>query len=387
MQVQSAVLPLRLHLVTLTPLFLGGADPRGDPELRASSVRGALRFWLRALLGGCYGTDEAALEEIRRIETETFGAASGERGETAVGASPIVVRVHGASKVRPQEWREPRTSGRSYLFFSMASSRVRGQEIPARSAFMPPYEFQLELLGRPGVEDTVAREALYRAVRASWLLVHLGGLGARSRRLGGALAHRAIPRQTPDGRQERGVPAHLGLPFALKADPREAAQQLGEGLRRLRQRLGARADANPDRPDWEVLDPRWCRIWVFGERDWTAGERGWPAAADAIGSWLRETRRTLPTEQRLVFGAPLVIPQQNTTITPPADYERADRRPSPLWLTVTRTEQNTLLGVATLFQARFLRLRPGKAEQLERLYETMASAIAQLPNAVEVQYG
>ncbi|WP_448575939.1 type III-B CRISPR module RAMP protein Cmr1, partial [Thermomicrobium sp.] len=54
--VSDTVPSIRLPLETLTPLFLGGADPRGDPELRASSVRGALRFWLRALLGGCYGT-------------------------------------------------------------------------------------------------------------------------------------------------------------------------------------------------------------------------------------------------------------------------------------------------------------------------------------------
>jgi hypothetical protein len=44
-----------LCLETITPLFLTGADPRGEPELRAASIRGALRFWLRALLGGVIG--------------------------------------------------------------------------------------------------------------------------------------------------------------------------------------------------------------------------------------------------------------------------------------------------------------------------------------------
>ncbi len=46
-----------LCLETITPLFLTGADPRGEPELRAASIRGALRFWLLALLGGVIGTE------------------------------------------------------------------------------------------------------------------------------------------------------------------------------------------------------------------------------------------------------------------------------------------------------------------------------------------
>jgi len=374
---------LRLPLVTLTPLFLGGADPRGDPELRASSVRGALRFWLRALLGGCYGTDDQALATIRRIEAETFGEAG---GKDKAGASKIVVRVRGEPSRAVQDWRASRDMGRSYLFFSLSSSKVHGAEVPARRAFFPPYAFDIDLAARPGVDEKEAREALYRAVRSVWLLLHLGGLGARARRLGGALAHRPVPRRLPDGRTTQVVPSHLNLPFVLPPSPAAAAQQLGQSLTQLRRRCEARPNANPDRPLWEALDPAWCRIWVFGERSWTSGEQGWPAVADAIGTWLRETRRQLLTAERLVFGAPLVIPQQKTTIHPPPAYEPAERRPSPLWLSVTRAENGNLLGVATLFQSRFLPLRRGGEEQLERLYERIAAAIAQLPNVAEVRY-
>ena len=385
MSEQTVATPHRIlfPLETLTPLFLGGADPRGQPELRATAVRGALRFWLRALLGGCYGTDDAALAEIRRVEAETFGEAG---GESKAGASKIVVRVREQLKSEPQEWRASQGSGRNYLFFSMAPSRVRGQDIPARRAFFPPYSFSVELIERPGADEKATHEALYRAVRSFWLFLHLGGLGARTRRLGGALAHRPMIRRFPDGRTTLVIPSHLHLPFALPADPQQAAQQLAGGLTGLRQRMRAHPNANPERPNWEVLDPRWCRIWVFGEHDWTSGERGWPAVADAIGSWLREARRSLPTEQRLVFGAPLVIPQQHKTIDPPSGYERRERRSSPLLLTVTRAENGNLLGVATLFQSRFLPLRPGKEEQLEQLYRNIAAAITRLPNVAEVHY-
>ena len=32
-------------LKVLTPMFMGGADPEGEPELRSASIRGAMRFW------------------------------------------------------------------------------------------------------------------------------------------------------------------------------------------------------------------------------------------------------------------------------------------------------------------------------------------------------
>ncbi|MCX7840755.1 MAG: type III-B CRISPR module RAMP protein Cmr1, partial [Anaerolineae bacterium] len=41
-----------LELQTVTPLFLAGATARGAPELRAPSVRGEMRYWWRAALGG-----------------------------------------------------------------------------------------------------------------------------------------------------------------------------------------------------------------------------------------------------------------------------------------------------------------------------------------------
>ncbi|MGQ9600679.1 MAG: RAMP superfamily CRISPR-associated protein, partial [Anaerolineae bacterium] len=49
---------LTVTLETVTPLFLGGADPRGAPELRAPSFRGATRYWLRAALGGTIGDND-----------------------------------------------------------------------------------------------------------------------------------------------------------------------------------------------------------------------------------------------------------------------------------------------------------------------------------------
>jgi CRISPR-associated protein Cmr1 len=57
---------------TLTPLFLAGANMEGA-EMRAPSLRGLLRYWLRALVGGLVGTDRQGLESLWWIESAVFG--------------------------------------------------------------------------------------------------------------------------------------------------------------------------------------------------------------------------------------------------------------------------------------------------------------------------
>ncbi|MFN4298831.1 MAG: type III-B CRISPR module RAMP protein Cmr1 [Thermaurantimonas sp.] len=51
---------------TITPMFLSGAD-QSIPELRPPSIKGALRFWWRALNG------HLSLEELKKQESEIFG--------------------------------------------------------------------------------------------------------------------------------------------------------------------------------------------------------------------------------------------------------------------------------------------------------------------------
>jgi CRISPR-associated protein Cmr1 len=378
--------------MTVTPLFIAGADPRGAPELRVPSVRGALRFWLRALAGGCYGTDDAGLQEVRKLEAKVFGDAGGKDG---FGASKVVVTLDGSS-VEPQEWRPIRQSrerrgdrepgaGINYLYWSMGRQRVRGEELPAKQCFPPDSRFTLTLTARHGVEPSLAREGLYHAVRATWLLVHLGGLGARARRTAGSLAAELALRRDQDGTVRRVRVRHLDLPFQLSSTPADAARELGEGLSLVRRRLSDGRNVNRQRPAFEVLDPNWCRIWVFG--GWK-GHDAWMTAADVAGLWLRESRRQLPTDQRLVFGMPLVIPQQHARIEPPQAYAKAERRSSPLWLTLTRAVDGSLLGVATLFLSRLLDVRQPVPDdhQLERHFDWMARRLAELPNAVEVRY-
>ena len=68
----------------ITPAFLSGAD-QGQAELRAASIRGALRWWFR-VLGG-----------TKEEETEVFGGVQGGATRSKVIVRALVTNsVHGA---------------------------------------------------------------------------------------------------------------------------------------------------------------------------------------------------------------------------------------------------------------------------------------------------
>ena len=53
-------------LKVLTPMFMGGADSDGEPELRAASIRGAMRFWFRAIAGAVIN----GLRKVYRVKID-----------------------------------------------------------------------------------------------------------------------------------------------------------------------------------------------------------------------------------------------------------------------------------------------------------------------------
>jgi CRISPR-associated protein Cmr1 len=339
--------PQIFTLETVTPLFMAGADPRGSPELRAPSLRGALRYWLRAALGGALGDDDEAIEQLHQREAAVFGSTD--------GASPVVLRIPGEPS-RTELYR-PSRSGRDYLYWSMAGEQGKGT--PPRSLVPVGERFDLELIPRPVPrgDPATADLALRRAVAALWLLVQLGGVGARSRRTAGSISV-----VSPD--------AVGDLSFSLKAaDPRSAARELADGLRLVRSLFADPDGGVPSSPArFDILHPASCRVWVLGE--WPTWER----AADALGTALREARRRVPLEGRPAFGLPIQGVEKGV-----------DRRASPLWLKLSRKRDSGCFAVATLFYSALLPdSDPSKEDGLG--LSPVESFIRQF-KAEEVRYG
>lgn len=165
---------LDITLETVTPLFLAGADPRGEPELRPASFRGALRFWLRALLGGALGDDN--MEALRKAEAAVFGSTE--------AASPVVVRLAAQKLSVSRE--------------DLLPHHAPGERIVKAKGYEPGGSLVLHLSVRPAASDGAT--VLPLTLSSLWLLVHLGGVGRRVRRGMGNL--QIIP---PDPRPE-GLP-------------------------------------------------------------------------------------------------------------------------------------------------------------------------------------
>jgi len=141
------------RLTAVSPWFLYGADSRNNPELRSASVRGQLRYWLRALLGG----RRLTLAEIWQAESAVFGSTG--------GGSSIAIRVFGKTPEIATVLTLPHRTER----------RSPAPAIPLG------YSASLEVVTRPGV--IIAPDA-WAALKV-WAL--LGGIGKRSRRMFGSI--------------------------------------------------------------------------------------------------------------------------------------------------------------------------------------------------------
>lgn len=325
---------LSVTLEAVTPLFLGGADARGEPELRSPAFRGALRYWLRAALGGALGGD---LEAVRRAEAAVFGSPDEKLG----GASGITIRVRPHGQPESEEYRRAgsvgQPAGRDYLYWSMIG--MGGG--PGKRSYPPDTPFTLTLTTRPG--GRAAQPALPQAAAALWLLVQLGGVGSRARRTAGSLT-------------ASGSTQPFGMQFGLSGDTAAAvAAQLAAGLQRVRTiftPVGGSVPALPARPEFDVLSPGVCSIWVLGTWDRAS------TAVDALGAGLRDFRVTQktgtqtvpPLVDRAIFGLPL----WGLSIQAERGERAIERRASPLWLKVSKMSGGGVAAVATLFRSRFL---------------------------------
>ena len=203
----------RLRIEIITPLFIGGSNPREQPELRAASFRGALRFWLRALLGSVLGNKPA---EIFKHESEVFGSTD--------HASPVVVRLQARQKLKWDEYNPLLHKPDHEVKFSF-------------KGFVPNQSFEIHLLGRN-------QKALEQAKKALQLLCYLGGLGRRSRRGFGSL-------QIIDG--------ELAL----------TAKDINELANALKQKLDSILPSSfvtlSDVPRFPILHEKWAQIKVCSQ--------------------------------------------------------------------------------------------------------------------------
>lgn len=170
----------------VTPMFIGDAEQQASGILPAS-VKGALRFWWRAL---CWGqirslvqSDREALKRLHTEEGALFGT-SADKGNSA--AFTLRVNTSGVKFERKTDWPEGGNDPSGYLGIGLweSGSRAKGNFQLHRQYVSENQTFSVTLTLNPLVSD--AQQQTLKDALLAWGL--FGGLGSRARRAFGSIA-------------------------------------------------------------------------------------------------------------------------------------------------------------------------------------------------------
>ena len=253
----------------ITPLYGGGVEPNlPDPitTVRATEIRGHLRFWWRAVCGGRYDGD---VNKLREAEEKLWGgpAEDGKPGPSEVNIRVIENQPGNSRRTLPYRTRDgeiqvnvgdPRSRW-GYIAFPLRKSEGSVQE---------NVSFKMEI-----VFPENCRQDIEQTLKA-WEL--FGGIGARTRRGFGALRCTAIDGNEVDlkkkehmeneiasllkkcvGIWHKEIP-HLSMESKWKTitrnDPIGSWEALMRSLKDFRQGFRNRANHGFGRSQWPEAD-------------------------------------------------------------------------------------------------------------------------------------
>jgi len=330
------------------------------PELRPPAFRGALRYWLRAALGGVIGDQNT--QRLYELESDVFGSAADEAGS----ASAVNVRLGGYRQVMPigysklceatPDGKRYNKSGLAYLLFS---ARKTGQD-NERSGLQGEFDLVMSLRRNTQIGEM----AFKRAYAAFWLLSHFGGVGTRTHRGIGAFSVKSLE-ETEVGELTQQ------LPLIVKAqNPQQLASEYKNGLDTMRQIIG---DDLPTAkvahtPAFDVLEASTCKIWVI-DHEYTDGVNALdefgriyqafralrPPDYATIKSSLTSGQNMTQSVKRAAFGLP--IPYYYRSLNgeqATLQSEHSDRRSSPLWVRPVLLANQKVVLVLLWFKSQFL---------------------------------
>jgi len=326
----------------VTPMFIGDADQKAS-SLRPPSVKGALRYWWRALhWGECLraeGNDvNAALRHLHEKERRLFGwmavtAEENKQVKQIGGQGQFLLRVSRQPAMTiVKDW--PKNSaGSNYLGFGILESGnpEKDNYQPHREGIKENTDFDLQLCFKPGCDESDI-ESIKQVLRV-WGLV--GGLGSRSRRGFGSVMLTAL-----DG--ENCLYDQAGYEVALRDLVKQGA-------------------AVPDFPPFTAFSAHAD----FGVLDIGKKARN---VHDQAGQSYKEYRLQKKNEEngKIPFGLPLQI----------KGIDREKRRASPLFFHIHQLQDDTFIAVVLYLPAEFHHdPKIYKSDDLETFYQHVAGFV------------
>ena len=170
----------------VTPMFIGDAEQKAS-GISPASVKGALRFWWRALRWGQIRTeiqsDTAALQHLHKEEAELFGT-SADNGKAA--RFTLRVNAQNVSVTHGTDWPNGGNDPSGYLGIGLweSGSRAKGNFQPHREYIKENQNFSVEMLASANLSTEIIQQL--RDALTAWGL--FGSLGSRARRAFGSIA-------------------------------------------------------------------------------------------------------------------------------------------------------------------------------------------------------
>lgn len=269
----------------LTPMFLGGADPK-VPEVRAPSIKGAMRFWYRAL-------DPS----FARREPLIFGTGGEGARQSRLQVRCRELQGHRMlwSDARPGDFDQGKgrrtTNGLTYLGYPFGL--LTGDD--ARRAISPQSRFSLEISGHepPAEHRDRVGSPLRAALASTWALGHLGALGTRARRGFGAVALTAWRLEDRTGNPSEAIAEMSEAPLLANVT---TAQAWETGARRALASFQRWFGRMAHREHHLHFGPSWDMVILPGSQKRTE----WRSALLALGAQLQGFRQRQPPDYKLV---------------------------------------------------------------------------------------
>tara|TARA_R110002167_G_scaffold366450_1_gene597499 strand:- start:6163 stop:7386 length:1224 start_codon:yes stop_codon:yes gene_type:complete len=177
---------IKADFVMTTPMFLGEASGPSGVQcaqlIRPPSLKGALRFWWRALQWAAIrhqeSSEAAALSELHKQEAALFGqtAKTDANGHMNGGQGQFLLRLHKQKVGEPTD--KDFTLGKAPLQYLLGQGLFSYKTKLQRQYLQAGGSFTVELALKPGI-SSAQRQQLLDTLECFGLL---GGLGSRARK-------------------------------------------------------------------------------------------------------------------------------------------------------------------------------------------------------------
>jgi CRISPR-associated protein Cmr1 len=299
-------------------MFLAGADGQ-TPELRAPSIKGAMRFWWRAVNG------HLDLKTLKEKEAEIFGGG----GEKASRSTfDLIVRIKEKKKIKGEDL-PPNLEGLKYLGYIMYHQQKYREGYNIETTF-----------------DIIIRskndEVLEKAAAVIWLWIYFGGIGSRQRRGFGSISVLEVKSDI-----------NLKLNFNFKDD---VENFYNYNLNKIKQLFDIKKIKNI--PDYSTLHH--AKFYVSKK-----SFASWDKVLNDIGKILKEIRVapsdkkiknrkfTLATlDQKAAFGLPIKV--RNDKELNFKNTEKYGRMASPIYISVIKSSGGKYYWTVLRFTNKFM---------------------------------